>query len=152
MSKLPAPPTASLFPTPPGKTRRRSDLSFEALASIDFVGLLDQAPSAAQPACPNDNGAPVPSLDDAPLAPPFDNPITWSVEPPFFSIAEAAAWLSVSLATVKRLLSRGALPFVQVGTRRKIPLSALRAYVICTRAGCVLPPPNSQTNSMASDA
>ena len=149
MSKLPAPTTAPRTPNPPRKALRRPDLSFEALASIDFFSLLDQVPSAVHPARPGDSGQPVPSLDDAPHPPSSDAPIAWSFDPPFFSINEAAAWLSVSLATMKRLLSQGALPFIRGGARRKIPLSALRTYVICNRAGCPMPPPNAPNNSMA---
>jgi len=117
MNKLPAPPPTS--PTPPRKTRRRSDLSFEVLASIDLISLLDQAPCDGQPACPDDDGEPVLPLDDAPLSPPSDDPIAWSLEPPFYSTTEAANWLSVSAATVKRLLSGGSLPFPSLRPRRR---------------------------------
>lgn len=79
-----------------------------------------------------------------------DDLIGWAYESPFYSLNDAAAWLSVSLATIKRLLARGVLPHVRVGSRRKIPLSALRAYVVCTRAGCPMPPPNSPINSTGS--
>lgn len=126
-------------PTPPRKSRRWPGLSFEALASIDLIGLLDRTSSAVQSSSPDDDGQATPPLDEAPLPLPSDDPIAWSVDPPFYSIREAAAWLGVSLATMKRLLSRGALPYVRAGARRKIPLFALRAYAICARhIGCYL--------------
>lgn len=46
---------------------------------------------------------------------------------------EAADWLGVSPATVRRLLASGRLPFVEVGTGerplRRIALSALERFV-----------------------
>jgi excisionase family DNA binding protein len=49
--------------------------------------------------------------------------------PPFLSLRESADWLSVSIATLKRLVAKGELQTVPVGARRKIPASHLAAYV-----------------------
>jgi excisionase family DNA binding protein len=77
--------------------------------------------------------------------------ISWSFSPPFYSLAYAAECLSTSLSTIKRLLSKGDLPYVRVGARRKIPRSGLQAYLICTKAGIPLPPPKSTGNSQDSE-
>lgn len=46
------------------------------------------------------------------------------------SVREAAAWLGVGRATVRRLMVRGDLPCVHVGTHVvRIPWAALAAYV-----------------------
>jgi excisionase family DNA binding protein len=140
MSKCDAPTIAFHTPTPPRKTRQSAGLSFDELTSIDFVSLLDQHPSSGLSAAHDDDAETASAVSDMPSTHRPDNPLTWSFDAPFLSIAEAAVWLHVSLATLKRLLLKGSLPFVRVGARRKIPFSALRAYVICARAGCVLPP------------
>jgi excisionase family DNA binding protein len=49
--------------------------------------------------------------------------------PPFLSLREAADWLCVSISTLKRLIAKGDLSTIRVGARRKIPASALAAYV-----------------------
>jgi excisionase family DNA binding protein len=49
--------------------------------------------------------------------------------PPFLSLREAADWLCVSISTLKRLIAKGDLLTIRVGARRKIPASALEAYV-----------------------
>ena len=48
---------------------------------------------------------------------------------PFLSISEAAAWLCVSVSTVKRMLTRGDIQAVRVGKRRKVPAETLAAHV-----------------------
>lgn len=138
-------------PTPPRKTRQSAGLSFDELTSIDLVSLLDRHPSSGPSAAHEDDGEPASAGSDMASTHRPYNPLTWSFDAPFFSIAEAAVWLHVSLATLKRLLLKGSLPFVRVGARRKIPFSALRAYVICARAGCVLPPASPPSNSTGYD-
>jgi excisionase family DNA binding protein len=49
--------------------------------------------------------------------------------PPFLSLREAADWLCVSIAMLKRLITRGELATVRIGARQKIPASYLAAYV-----------------------
>lgn len=45
-----------------------------------------------------------------------------------YTIAEAARLWSASRDTIERLLERGELRFVRVGSRRRIPASALDEY------------------------
>jgi len=61
--------------------------------------------------------------------------------PPFLSPKEAAAWLCVSLSTVKRLIGTGKLETVRIGARRKIPASSLEAYVM---RDLLIPHPDAQ--------
>lgn len=51
------------------------------------------------------------------------------VEPGLLSVPAAAVWLSVSEASVWRMLDAGTLASVKVGRRRLIPRQALVAYV-----------------------
>jgi excisionase family DNA binding protein len=60
---------------------------------------------------------------DAPAAPAGPTP------PTLLSLDEAAAWLSVSKSTVKRLLDRGDLVAIRVGRRRKISADTLADYL-----------------------
>jgi excisionase family DNA binding protein len=73
---------------------------------------------------------PPPVLGGGPIAQPIHvamaTPLPAS---PFLCIAEAASWLGVSVSTVKRLIGRGELTTVRIGGRRKIPNTALLAYV-----------------------
>jgi excisionase family DNA binding protein len=55
--------------------------------------------------------------------------------PTLYSIASAARVLDVSRDTIERLLKRGELPTVWVGSRRRIEENALRAYVTRNREG-----------------
>lgn len=139
------------IPTSPRKTLPAAGLSFDDLANIDFSSLLNQADDTFQQTCPGEGCELAEVQDGEHISSPFNGPQAWSVGPPFYSIAEAAVWLHISLATMKRLLRKGSLPFVRIGARRKIPVSALLAYVICARAGCVLPPPRPTVNSTAYD-
>jgi excisionase family DNA binding protein len=61
--------------------------------------------------------------------------------PPFLSIGNAANWLNVSLATMKRLLQRRDIPCVRIGNRRKIPLAVLQQYTIEQQANRDRPHP-----------
>jgi excisionase family DNA binding protein len=75
--------------------------------------------------------APEVSADPSALVPaPLDEQVpAQQPAPPFLSLREAADWLCVSISTLKRLIANGALSTIRVGARRKIPASALEAYV-----------------------
>lgn len=152
MSNSHVPLPAYFTPPLPRKTRGGPKLSFEALASINFISLLGQlAPPTLSPELDDHENPPATSVGTTEILAPAsstipeqeasqghgDELVAWSAAPPFYGLSEAANWLGVSLATIKRLLTKGSLPHVRIGVRRKIPFSALRAYVVCTRAGCL---------------
>lgn len=76
-----------------------------------------------------------------PLATDLDDPehLTAIPSPPFLSLTAAAAWLGISLSTVKRLLDRHELAAVRIGARRKIPLSELKNYALQRLVGRSMP-------------
>jgi excisionase family DNA binding protein len=49
--------------------------------------------------------------------------------PPFLSLQQASAFLSVSLSTLNRLLAKGELVALRIGARRKISADNLTAYL-----------------------
>jgi excisionase family DNA binding protein len=70
--------------------------------------------------------------------------------PPFLSLTEAAAWLGISLSTVKRLVDRRELAAVRIGARRKIPLSELKNYALARLVGRSMPIRKLQGNAEVS--
>ena len=61
------------------------------------------------------------------------------LSPPFLSQTDSAAWLGISLSTVKRLVDRRELAAVRIGARRKIPLSELKNYALQRLVGRSMP-------------
>lgn len=140
--------------------------TLEEILGIDFGGLQPDAAtqfaSRQQAVWPPDSEAddqPSP-LDvgaaDPPAAlhglssgvPPFGAAdFAATVVPPFVALPEAAEWLAVSLATLKRLLTRRELQAVRIGARRKIPLAELQRYALEGLAGRVRSASGNTSNS-----
>jgi excisionase family DNA binding protein len=53
-----------------------------------------------------------------------------AVEPLLVRVEEAARMLSLSRSTIYEMLDSGELPSVRRGTARRIPVAALRAWVV----------------------
>jgi excisionase family DNA binding protein len=88
-------------------------------------------------------GSKATALDDPDDAAPIPSP-------PFLSLTEAAAWLGISLSTVKRLVDRRELAAVRIGARRKIPLSELENYALERLIGRSMPIRKLQGNAEVS--
>ena len=52
-----------------------------------------------------------------------------SVSPQLISVADAAAYLSVSPRTVRRLIKKGEIPVVRIGSALRIAIAVLNAYI-----------------------
>jgi len=76
---------------------------------------------------PLEHEAPPPANRQARRHPPKDSVI--DVADRLLSVNEVAEYLSTHRAWVYRAMRNGTLPFVMVGTRRRVRMSDLRAYL-----------------------
>ena len=54
-----------------------------------------------------------------------------------YSAEDAAVLLSISRATVFRLIASGALPSIKIGKRRLVPNEAIAAFVAAAKGGAI---------------
>ena len=67
------------------------------------------------------------------------------IESALIGISHLAERLGLSRRTIHRILSRGELPSLQIGRRRLIRLSDLRAWL----SGCETPPPSTNVTNLS---